>query len=105
MRSSAVRLGDEEPSAIEGDFTACAGGAWSRWAGFGGESDLDRLVGAAFFLLGQVGQGALAEVGERGLEQAVGPPQRRQPAPTYEEAPAPIRSRTAGSRMTAKKPS
>ena len=73
MRSSAVRLGDEEPSAIEGNFMACAGGAWSRWAGFGGEGHLDRLLGAAFFLLGQVGQGALAEVGERGLEQAVGP--------------------------------
>ena len=51
---------------------ACAGGAWSRWAGFGGEGHLDRLLGAAFFLLGQVGQSALAEVGERGLEQAVG---------------------------------
>jgi hypothetical protein len=72
MRSSAVRLGDEEPSAIEGDFTACAGGPWSRWAGFGGEGHLDRLLGAAFFLLGQVGQGALVEVGERGLEQVWG---------------------------------
>jgi hypothetical protein len=47
---------------------------------FGCEGDLDRLLGAAFFLLGQVDQGALVGLGERWLEQAAGP----QPAGSYD---------------------
>jgi hypothetical protein len=47
---------------------------------FGREGHLDRLLGAAFFLLGQVDQGALVGLGERGLEQAAGP----QPAGSYD---------------------
>jgi hypothetical protein len=41
--------------------------------GLGREGHLDRLLGPALLLFGQVDQGALVGLGERGLEQAAWP--------------------------------
>jgi len=43
------------------------------FAGLGGELDVDGLLGAAFFLFGEVDEGTPVALGERRLQEASGP--------------------------------
>jgi hypothetical protein len=72
----AVRGGMRSPSAMDEDslFTpGVLGLVGLAGFGLGREGDLDRLLGAALLLLGQIDQGALVGSGEGRLEEAAWP--------------------------------